>query len=54
VQHTEQLRELAGEYDTGLSDTYRSFEAYVNHPNRQEYERIAEELLEMADLTPVS
>ncbi|MEK4330250.1 hypothetical protein MKZ24_29395 [Paenibacillus sp. FSL R7-0297] len=32
-------------YRTGLSDTFRSFEAYVNHPNRQGHERIAGELL---------
>lgn len=37
---------MAPGYRTGIiRDTLRSFEAYVNHPNRQGHERVAGELL---------
>ena len=58
-QHAQQIRELAGEYHTGLVDSLVAFQDYVNagkplsglmsqgnHPNRAGHELVADRLLE--------
>lgn len=57
IKHTEQVRRLAAEYEVGLSDTFRSYERYiqnggspqdllshVNHPSNLGHEIIAQDL----------
>jgi lysophospholipase L1-like esterase len=58
ARHSEQIRCLAAEYETGLVDSFAAFQAYVaargdptdllswsNHPNRRGHELVARELL---------
>jgi lysophospholipase L1-like esterase len=57
VEHAEQIRRLADEYEVGLVDSLEAFQAYMetgdisdllswsNHPNRRGHEIVARELL---------